>query len=153
MILFFSLLKSIFFCYLNLISLFPYIKYYNIMFIIIVFLTCVFWVGTDRPSGLLFFHPCFTTFHTLHTSFVCFFVLFHCCCSMSECLGNTSCKSSPFPIAILNGTSFFRAATRSKSRRSKTTIIIILHSGVVTWSGNNYTTGRRSGVVVNGLPW
>ena len=42
-----------FFCQLNFIVLFPFlIKYYHILFIIIVF-----WLGCDRPSGLLLFVP------------------------------------------------------------------------------------------------
>ena len=46
----FLLFKSILFFYLNFIVLFPFfIKYYDIMFIIIVFS-----LGSDRPSGLLF---------------------------------------------------------------------------------------------------
>ena len=68
------------FCQLYFIILFPFlIKYYHIMFIIIVF-----WLGCDRPSGLHFFRARFASFHThasLLTIFVCFFVLFRSCCS------------------------------------------------------------------------
>ena len=40
------------FCRLNFIVPFPYlIKYYNIMFIIVI----VFWFGSDKPAGLFFF--------------------------------------------------------------------------------------------------
>ena len=59
------------FCKLNFIILFPLIiKYYYIMFIIIVF-----WLGRDRPSGL-FFCTHFASFPAqayLLTLFVCFF--------------------------------------------------------------------------------
>ena len=57
-----------------------------------------------------FFRDRFTSFHThgsLLTFFVWFFVLFHSCCPMRECLRKHSCMSSTFPIAILNGTCFF----------------------------------------------
>ena len=50
------------------------IKYYHIIFIIIVF-----WLGCDRPSGLLFFLVSCASFHThayVLSFFVCFFVLF-----------------------------------------------------------------------------
>ena len=52
MICHFSIIQVHFvFCSLNFITLFLYlIKYYNIMFIIIVF-----WLECDRPSGLIFF--------------------------------------------------------------------------------------------------
>ena len=81
------------------------IKYYNIMFIIIVF-----WLGCDRPSGLLLFvsallfsilTPLFLPSSSVSLSY---FVL---AVPMRECLGKHSCMSSPFPITILNGTCFF----------------------------------------------
>ena len=95
MIFHFWLFKSIlFFVELNSIVLLPYlIKHNNIMIVVIVF-----WFVRNRPSGL-FFHACFASFHTyatlflinymlplisymLHvTIFVCFFILFHSCCS------------------------------------------------------------------------
>ena len=50
---FFEYLSPFFFCQLSFIVLFPFlIKYYHILFIIIVF-----WLGCDRPSGLLLFVP------------------------------------------------------------------------------------------------
>ena len=52
-----------------------------------------------------------------------YFILAVC---MRECLGEHSCMSSPFPIAILNGSFFFRETAWSKvskSRLSKSTII------------------------------
>ena len=58
---------------------FPFlIKYYHIMFIIIVF-----WLGCDRPSDF-FFRARFASFHAhafLLAFFVYFFVLFRSCCS------------------------------------------------------------------------
>ena len=80
-------------------------KFYQIMFIIIVFR-----LGCDRPSGLLLFVPA-VLFSILAPLF---------CVSssvswshsilavpMRECMGKHSCMSSPFPLAILNGTSSF----------------------------------------------
>ena len=66
MIFYFSLVKVHFvFCYLNSIVLFPYlIKYYHIVFIIILF-----WLGRDRQ--FLFVYARFTSFHThLSSSFL-----------------------------------------------------------------------------------
>ena len=57
MICHFSIIEVHFvFCQFNFIVLFPFlIKYYHILFIIIVF-----WLGCDRPSGLVLFVPlCF----------------------------------------------------------------------------------------------
>ena len=54
-----------------------------------------------------FFRARFTSFHT-HANLpitssvsLCYFIL---AVPMRECLGKHSCMSSPFPIAILNGT-------------------------------------------------
>ena len=81
---------------LNFIVLFSFfIKYYHILFIIIVF-----WLGCDRPSGLLFFRAGFASFHThvtLLTFFVCFFILFHSCCSHARVFGKTLVHE--FPIS------------------------------------------------------
>ena len=87
---------------------FFHIKYYHILFIIIVF-----WLGGDRPSGLLSFVPALL-FSILTPLFLpsssvslSYFVL---AVPMRECLGKHSCMSSPCPIAILNGTLHFREA-------------------------------------------
>ena len=97
------------FCQLNFIVLFPFlIKYYHILFIIIVF-----WLGCDRPTGLLLFVPALVLFILtplfLPSSSVSlsYFVL---AVPMRECFGKHSCMSSPCPIAILNCTFFFREA-------------------------------------------
>ena len=71
----------------------------------------VFRLECDRPSGLLLFVPA-VLFPYSSLSSVCLrlshclisFLLSHC---MRECLGKHSCTSSPFPIVVLNGTSFF----------------------------------------------
>ena len=43
---------------LNFIVVFQFlIKYYHILFIIIIIIIIVFWLGCDRPSGLLLFVP------------------------------------------------------------------------------------------------
>ena len=107
MIYHFRLFKCIlFFCQLNFILLFPFhIKYYFILFVIIVF-----WLGCDRPSGLLSFVP--ALLFSILTPLFCpsssvplsYFSL---AVPMRECLGKHSYMSSPFPIAILNGTSSF----------------------------------------------
>ena len=64
---------------------------------------------------------------------------------MRECLGKHSCMSSPFPIAILNGTLFFREAKYAliwaKLRLSKsyhTTTSICLHENL-----SGYIRGLR----------
>ena len=88
---------------------FPFlIKYYHILFIIIVF-----WLGCGRPTGLLLFVPAlllsiFTPLFSPSSSVsLSYFVL---AVPMRECLGKHSCMRSPFPIAILNGTFLFREA-------------------------------------------
>ena len=64
-----------------------FIKYYQIMFIIIVF-----WLGSDRPSELLFLSCplCFFP-HSRFTSYLLrlFFVLFRFCCSHARVFGKT----------------------------------------------------------------
>ena len=95
------------FCFLSIEFL---IKYQHILFIIIVF-----WLECDRPSGLVFFvtalllstlTPLFLSSTSVSLSYdkwQAFAV------PMRECLGKQSCMSSPFPIAILNATFFFRS--------------------------------------------
>ena len=91
---------------MNFITLFPFlIKYYHILFIIIVF-----WLGCDTPSGLLLFVPVLL-FSMLTPLFLpsssvslSYFVL---AVPMRECFGKHSCMRSPCPIAILNGTFLF----------------------------------------------
>ena len=93
------------FCQLKFIVLFPFlIKYYHILFIIIVF-----WLGCDRPSGLPLFVPALL-FSILTPLFLppssvslSYFII---AVPMRKCLGKHSCMSSPFSIAILNGTFF-----------------------------------------------
>ena len=94
------------FCSLNFIVIFPFlIKYSDILFIIIVF-----WLGCDRPSGLLLFVPALLLsiltplFLPSSSVSLSYFVL---AVPMRECLGKHSCMSSPCPIAILNGTFLF----------------------------------------------
>ena len=103
---FFEYLSPSCFCEFNFIVLFPFhMKYYQIMFIIIVFR-----LGWDRPSGLLLFVP--AVLFSMLTPLFCvsssvslsYFIL---AVPMRECLGKHSCMSFPFPIAILNGTSWF----------------------------------------------
>ena len=97
------------------------IKYYHIMFIIIVF-----WLGGDRPSGRRFFVPALLLsiltplFLSSSSVPLSYFIL---AVPIPECLGKHTCMSSPFSIAILNGAIFFRETTwskLSKYRLSKT---------------------------------
>ena len=103
----FWLFKFILF-FVNWISLyfFPFvIKYYHIMFIIIVF-----WWGCDRPSGLLLLVSALLlsiltpSFLPSSSDSLSYFVL---AVPMRECLRKHSCMSSPCLIAILNGTFLF----------------------------------------------
>ena len=72
------------------------LKYYHIIFIIIVF-----WLGNDRPSGLFF--SCLIYFFLTHASlltfFVGFFVLFHSCCSQERVLGKTLVHELPISFS------------------------------------------------------
>ena len=76
-----------------------------------MFIIIVFWLGSDRLSGLLFFVPDLLLslltplFLSSSSVYLSYFIL---AVPMRECLGKHSCMSSPFPIAILNGTLFFR---------------------------------------------
>ena len=108
---FFEYLVHFVFCQLNFIVLFPFlIKYYHILFIIIII---VFWLGCDRPTGPLLFVPALLLsiltplFLPSSSVSLSYFVLAF---PMRECLGKHSCMSSSFPIAILNGTFLFREA-------------------------------------------
>ena len=102
---FFEYLSPFCFCQLNFIVLFPFlIKYYHILFNIIVF-----WWGCDRPSGHLSSCPfCFFPYSRLSYYlrlylYLISFLLFP-CASVWE---NTCAWVPPFPIAILNCTFFF----------------------------------------------
>ena len=75
-----------------------------------MFIIIVFWLGCDRPSGLILFvpslllsilTPLFLPYSSVSLSY--FVLALH----MRECLGKHSCMSSPCPIAILNGTFLF----------------------------------------------
>ena len=73
------------FCQLNFIVLFPFlIKYYRILFIVIVFR-----LGCDRPSGLLLFVP--AVLFSILTPLFCVssFVLFRSGCSHAQVFGKT----------------------------------------------------------------
>ena len=72
-----------------------------------MFIIIVFRLGCDRPSGFLLFVP--TVLFSILTPLYCVFLsvslsYFILAVPMRECLGKHSCTSSPFPIAILNGT-------------------------------------------------
>ena len=75
-----------------------------------MFIIIVFRLGCDRPSGFFLFvlavlfsilTPLFCVSPSVSLSY---FIL---AVPVRECLGKHSCMSSPFPIAILNGTSSF----------------------------------------------
>ena len=82
-----------------------------------MFINIVFLLGSDRPSGLLSFVP--TSLLSIHTHFflpsscvsLSYFIL---AVPMHECLGKHLYMSSPFPIAILNGSSFFLSLVQEK---------------------------------------
>ena len=87
-----------------------FIKYYHIMFIIIIF-----WLGCDRPSGHIFFVPAllfsiltplFLPPSSLLRPSLSYLIL---AVPMRKCLVKHFCMSSPFPVAILNGAFFFRS--------------------------------------------
>ena len=70
-----------------------------------MFIIIVFRLGCDRPSGLLLFvSAVLFPYSRLSSVPLSYFIL---AVPMRECLGKHSCMSSPFPIAILNGTSSF----------------------------------------------
>ena len=74
-----------------------------------MFIIIVFWLGIVWPRDF-FFRARFASFNT-HVFFLivfCFFIISFFTVPMRECLGKHSCMSSPFLIAILNGTFFFR---------------------------------------------
>ena len=87
---------------------FSIIKYNNILFIIIMI---IYWLGCDRPSGLFIFVPALLLailtplFLPSSSVSLSYFVRAF---LMRECSGKHSRMSSPFPIAMLNGTFFFR---------------------------------------------
>ena len=65
--------------------------------------------------GTSFFRVYFFSILTpLFIVFVCPIFLFHSCCAHARVFGKTLCMSSPFPIAILNGTSFFLSLVQDK---------------------------------------
>ena len=82
-----------------------------------MFIIIVFWLGSDRLSGLLSFVPALL-FSTLTPLFLSSSSVplsyFSLDVPMGECLGKHYCMSSPFPIAILNGTSFFLSLVKEK---------------------------------------
>ena len=75
-----------------------------------MFINIVFWLGWDRPSGLLSF--VFALLFSILTSLflpsssvsLSYFIL---AVPIRECLGKHLCMSSSFPIALLNDTFFF----------------------------------------------
>ena len=76
-----------------------------------MFINIIFWLGNDRLSGFLSFAPLY--FFTILTplflpssSFSLSYIILG--------LGKYSCMSSPFPIAILNGTSCFLSLVQEK---------------------------------------
>ena len=57
-----------------------------------VYYYCIFLLGSDMPSGLLYFRTHFTSFHpraSLLSFFVCFSIVFHSCCSHARVFGKT----------------------------------------------------------------
>ena len=91
-----------------------------------MFVIILFWLGSDRLSGLLSFVPAllfsiltppFCPSSTVPLSY------FSLAVPMRECLGKQSCVSSPFPIATLNGTSSFLSLVQENINIPADTII------------------------------
>ena len=72
------------------------------------FIIIVLSLGSDRPSGFFFSTASLLTF------FVCFFNLFHSCCSHARVFGQTLVHDFPFPTAIFNGTWCFCLLVQDK---------------------------------------
>ena len=75
-----------------------------------MFINNVFGLGQFRPWGLLFHFVPALLLSILTPLFLPSFVslsYFILAVPIRECLGKHLCTSSPFPIAILNGTCFF----------------------------------------------
>ena len=102
-----------------------------------MFIIVAFWLGCVTPSGLIFFVTALLLsiltplFLPSSSVFLSYFIL---AVPMRECLGKHLCTSSPFPIAILNGTFYFRQAKKSllwqklrlsKSNRTTTTATVL----------------------------
>ena len=72
----------------------------------------IFWLSCDRLPGLIFFVPALLLSLLkplfLPSSSVPLYFLILAAVPMRKCLGKHSCMSSPIPIALLNGTLFFR---------------------------------------------
>ena len=66
-------------------------------------------MGLGRRDCFLSFAPALLFFRTRASllASVCFFILFRSCCSHARVLGERSCMSSTFPVAVLSGTFFF----------------------------------------------
>ena len=99
-----------------------------------MFIIILFWLGSDRPSGLLFLLmpalllSALTTL--LHSSSVSL-SYFNLAVPVRECLGKHSCMSSPFFIATLNGTFFLRSpgidfVLVGGAMKQNTTILIMI---------------------------
>ena len=91
-----------------------------------MFIFIVYWLGRDKPSGILF---CFVPTSLLSTLTYFIFAV-----QMRERLGKHSCMCSSFPIPILNGTCFFpivqqevhNVYTERKSRNTWTLVTLNL---------------------------
>ena len=71
-----------------------------------MFINSEFSLDSDTPSELLSFLSALLL-SILTPTFLPSLSYFILAVPMHECLGNHACMSSPFPIAILNGTLFF----------------------------------------------
>ena len=99
-----------------------------------MFIIIVIRLGYDRPSGLLLFVP--AVLFSIHTPLfypyssvtLSYFIL---AVPMRECLGKHSCMSSPFPIAILNGTSDFLFSLFGARECPASTIIVFVPEVVI----------------------
>ena len=87
---------------------------FSISYKIVFWLGIIFWLGSDRPSGLLFFVPALLlSMHThvsLLTFFVCFFILFHSWCVHERAFGKTLGHEFRISYSHTDWYLFFRSA-------------------------------------------
>ena len=137
------------FCQLNFIVFFSFlIKYYLILFIIII----VFWLGCDRPSGLLLFVPALLLsiltplFLPSSSVSLSYFVLAS--CSHARVFGKTPVHEFPCPIAYWMVPSFF---ARRNSLSAKVSSIKIKSNWLTNYLWNylrsSWVSNWRRGMI------
>ena len=79
-----------------------------------MFIIIVFWLGSHWPSGLLFFLPALTSFHStpLFLPSLSISFSFHSCCSHAQVFGKTFVHKFPFSYRHTEWYTFFFFAKR-----------------------------------------